>query len=91
MTAALRDDSVVDLEEWRRRRFAPPRTAHANLSRATRARLGALQLDGRLGAGAADGLRRRTLGTLAAEWFAWGVAIVGAIVVVAWQVRERLL
>jgi hypothetical protein len=80
MTAALRDDSIVDLAEFRRRRFAPPRTAHASLSRTTRRKVQALQTFVRLGdAGFASWRFQLHLGLFAGRLML-GAAATGAVV-----------
>lgn len=82
---------IIDLAEFRRRRFAPPRSTHGILSRATRNRIAALQVDSRFKReGLADWLRYTTLRALFIAKFFRGLIITGlviGVVVFAWWSR----
>lgn len=81
---------IIDLATFRNRRFAPPRSTHASLSRETRRRLTAFQLAARHGEEAIAGVCRRTwraiiIGGLFTGLFAMGLMVAGAAALLAWS------
>lgn len=81
---------IIDLGEFRRRRFAPPRTTHASLSRETQRRLTAFQLAARHGEEAITALVRRTWRALIIRGlftglFWMGLMVAGAAALLAWS------
>lgn len=70
----MSDDTVISMEEWRRRRFAAPPSATPVLTGATRRRLKALQAEQSLGADAVGAWYREAQRALFASHVLRGIA-----------------